>query len=85
MTLSSSNQTHLQSPGGLLLTAASPSGGSGGTTSTKIRSAQHDPAKRPDGRILLAPGVGSGVGIGSAFSSQDLSAPSGQSRFGDGV
>lgn len=63
----SANQTVVQAVGGILL-AGSSATTSGGPAKGGIRMGE---AQRR-GHILLAPGAGSGVGVGPVFSSRDL-------------
>ncbi|CAM9180643.1 unnamed protein product, partial [Laminaria digitata] len=78
--VSSANQTLVYSPGGLLL-AGSPALSSGAAESSKLGAARVG-LRQQESHILLAPGVGAGVGIGPVFSSRDLLAPIGRSEGG---
>lgn len=70
LTVSSSNQTAVHSPGGILIAGTVPSNGDTAETARAIRPRRGMQQLR--GHILMAPGVDSGVGIGPVFSSQDL-------------
>lgn len=68
--LSSSTQTTLHSPGGILIAGSAPYDGYIADGAGAIRLKRGMPRLR--GHILMAPEAGSGVGIGPAFSSRDL-------------
>lgn len=66
----SSNQTAVYSPGGIFIAGSVPPNGDTVETTRTVQPRRGMQKLR--GHILMAPGAGSGVGIGPGFSSRDL-------------